>query len=152
MTNSELEKILKTGIPISHEMGIHDLQIKGHELSLKVPIAPNVNHKRTMFGGSLYSSCALACYGLFLSGLRNQSIPTNDIVISEGGMQYLAPVTGDAIVTAQWNSADEMSKFFQTLKNKRKARVLMRAQVRVNTEICAEFSGQFVALLPTSGS
>jgi thioesterase domain-containing protein len=152
MTNAELEKILKTGIPISDEMGIQDLQIKGHELSLKLPLAPNVNHKKTIFGGSLYSSCALACYGLFLSGLRDQAIPTNDIVISEGNMRYLAPVDGDATVTAQWNSADEMSKFFQTLKSKRKARVLMRAQVRVATGICAEFSGHFVALLAASSN
>lgn len=145
MTTAELENLLKTEIPISKEMGIHDFQIQGHQLSLKIPLSPNRNHKQTMFGGSLYSVGALACYGLFLSGLRQQALHTNDIVISEGGMRYLAPVDGDAIVQAQWNSEAEREKFFATLASKKKARVVMRAQVLVQGRVCAEFSGDFVA-------
>ncbi len=145
MTDNDLLKILTSGIPISEKMGIRDLKISGHELSLTLPIAPNANHKQTMFGGSLYSSCALACYGLFLSGLRQRSIKTNDIVISEGTMRYVAPVDEDATVKALWNSAEEMDRFFQTLQAKKRARVLMRAQVLTTGKVAAEFSGFFVA-------
>jgi len=145
MTVAELEKLLKADIPISKEIGIHDLQIQNNKLTLQVPLAPNFNHKKTMFGGSLYSAGALACYGLFLSGLRSQDVQTNDIVISEGSMRYMAPVRGDAMIQAQWESEAEMTRFFQNLKSKKKARVLMRAQVRVQNQICAEFSGHFVA-------
>ncbi|MGZ5278406.1 MAG: YiiD C-terminal domain-containing protein [Pseudobdellovibrionaceae bacterium] len=145
MNETELEKLLKMDIPISKEIGIHDLQIQNNKLTLKVPLAPNFNHKKTMFGGSLYSAAALACYGLFLSGLRDQDVQTNDIVISEGNMRYIAPVRGDAVIESQWESEDEMIRFFQSLKSKKKARVLMRAQVLVEDQVCAEFSGHFVA-------
>jgi thioesterase domain-containing protein len=146
MITAELEKILKTGIPISEVMGIHDLKISGSELSLQIPIEPNLNHKQTMFGGSLYSACALACYGLFLAGLRQHSVPTNDIVISAGSMRYLAPVRQAALVKARWESDKDMEKFFRSLQTKKKARVLMRAQIFVGEINCAEFSGHFVAI------
>jgi thioesterase domain-containing protein len=145
MTETDLEKLLKNEIPISNQMGIQDFKIANHRLNLTLPLQPNRNHKMTMFGGSLYSASALACYGLFLSGLRGQSFQTNDIVISEGGMRYLAPVDADARIQAQWNSDEEMQKFFQTLKTKKKARVLMRAEVKIQDRLCAEFSGMFVA-------
>ncbi len=147
MIAHELEETLKKDIPIAAEMGIQDLQIQDYKLTLKLPLSPNINHKQTMFGGSLYAAGALACYGLFLAGLRGQSILTNDIVISEGGMKYMAPVDRDAIIQAQWNSEAEMKKFFQSLKAKSKARVLMRAQVLLGDQVCAEFSGHFVAQL-----
>ena len=145
MNEAQLENLLKTEIPISNEMGIHDLKIVDRKLSLKLPLQPNRNHKMTMFGGSLYSASALACYGLFLSGLRQQSLHTNDIVISEGGMKYMAPVDSDAAIFAQWNSDEDEAKFFQALKNKKKARVLMKAQIKIGDRLCAEFSGHFVA-------
>jgi thioesterase domain-containing protein len=145
MTAAELHKLLKSEIPISNEMGIHDFQIADHRLTLKLPLKPNRNHKMTMFGGSLYAAGALACYGLFLSGLRGQSLQTNDIVISEGGMRYMAPVDADATIQAQWNSDEEMQKFFHALKMKKKARVLMRAEVKIQDRLCAEFSGMLVA-------
>jgi thioesterase domain-containing protein len=147
MIAQDLEQILKRGIPIAAEMGIRDLHIQDHKLTLKLPLSPNINHKQTMFGGSLYAAGALACYGLFLAGLREQSILTNDIVISEGDMKYIAPVNEDAMIQAQWSSEAEMKKFFKSLQSKSKARVLMRAQVLLRGQVCAEFSGHFVAQL-----
>lgn len=147
MTAKELEKLLTSEIPITKQMGIRDLQITDGKLSLTLPIQPNVNHKQTMFGGSLYSSGAVACYGLFLSGLREHAITTNNIVISEGQMKYMAPVDQDARIEAQWNSDKERTQFFAALGAKKKARVLMRAQVFIANKLCAEFSGQFVALV-----
>lgn len=146
MQASELGKLLTSGIPISEEMGIRDFKLENNKFSFTMPLKNNVNHKGTLFGGSLYSSGALACYGLFLSGLREQGISTNDIVISRGEMTYVNPVTTDAVVFAQWNSQEEKDQFFKTLKSKGKARVVMTAQVQIGTQICAKFSGHFVAI------
>ncbi len=62
-------------------------------------------------------------------------------------MKYVSPVDGEAKVRAFWTSELERENFFQTLAQKKKARILLRAQVSVKERICAEFSGQFVAFL-----
>lgn len=141
----DLENLLKTEIPISKEMGVRQFQLTPEGLSMVLPLQENRNHKGTLFGGSLYSAGALACYGLFLMGLRDKAIATNDIVISEGTMKYIAPVNQDARVEAKWNSSSERVQFFEALKIKRKARVLMKAQILIGNKVCAEFSGNFVA-------
>ncbi len=145
MQAQELENLLKTEIPIAAHLAIHSLHLANDELTLTLPLTPNINHKGTLFGGSLYSGCALACYGLFLSGLQVHSFTTKDIVIAEGNIRYRAPVQEDAKIRAQWNSREEKDHFFQTLKLRKKAKVLMTAQILVDEKICAEFSGYFVA-------
>lgn len=148
MQADDLGQLLLSEIPISNEMGIGKFKLEKNQFSFELPLQPNINHKGTLFGGSLYSAGALSCYGLFLSGLRQQSVGTNNIVIGEGTMKYLAPVDANARVQAFWNSESEREQFFKTLAAKNKARVLMRAQILVNEKVCAEFSGHFVAQIP----
>lgn len=148
MQASELGQLLKNKIPISKEMGIQNFKLSNEQFSFELPLGPNINHKGTLFGGSLYSAAALSCYGLFLAGLNEKSIRTNNIVIAEGGIKYLAPVSQNADVVATWSSEEEKLGFFRTLSLKHKARVLMKAQILVQAKVCAEFSGFFVAQRP----
>jgi thioesterase domain-containing protein len=147
MRISDIEALLKKDIPISAEMGVRDFQLDSEGLQFCLPLQPNVNHKGTLFGGSLYSAGALGCYALFLSGLREASLHTNNIVISEGHIQYNFPVEGDAQVIAHWSSLQDRSQFFQTLKSKKKARVQMKAEIWSAGKACALFTGSFVAFL-----
>jgi thioesterase domain-containing protein len=147
MQTPELERLLKTEIPIAQHLGIRDLYFSENDLVLTLPLRPNVNHKGTMFGGSLYSASALASYALFLSALRNADVNTNNIVIADGNITYLAPVDQDAKIKALWNSIEEKEKFFKALKSKNKARVLIRAEISVGDKTCAKFTGSFVAQL-----
>lgn len=147
MQAKDLENLLRTEIPIAQVIGIHDLHLSQDELTMILPLQPNINHKGTLFGGSLYSAGALSCYGLFLAGLRAESLSTNNIVISDGNMRYLAPVDQDAKVTARWKSHTEQVEFFRILALKKKARIQMTAQISIEAKICAEFAGQFVAHL-----
>lgn len=126
-------------------MGVHDFQVSSNEVSLVLPLKPNINHKSTLFGGSLYSASALACYGLFLTGLRENGIGTNNIVIAEGHIKYTRPVNTDAKVVASWNSRDEKERFFRALLAKKKARVMMTAKSYVNSQICTDFNSLFAA-------
>jgi thioesterase domain-containing protein len=145
----ELEALFAKEIPISKSMGIRVISMGLDEAKIEIPLKLNTNHKGTVFGGSLYAGCAFACYGIFLSSLRAEGIQTNDIVISEGTIKYLAPVDADCTITSGFENQKERQIFFQTLKNKNKARQKMRAQIHVGQKLCAEFSGQFVAILPS---
>ena len=50
---AELEQVLHHDIPLTREMGIRVIDWQNHRLRLHLPLAPNVNHKSTLFGGSL---------------------------------------------------------------------------------------------------
>lgn len=147
MQAKDLEALLKQEIPIAQAMGIKNFHLTNDRMSFQLPLSPNINHKGTLFGGSLYSACALGCYALFLYELRNANVHTNNIVISEGGIQYMAPVSEDAKVVATWKTPEERDQFFQVLKLKRKARVQMQGEIWSKDRICAEFIGTFVAFL-----
>lgn len=49
-----LESILHHGIPLTRDMGLKVLDWQAQQLRLQLPLEANVNHKSTMFGGSLY--------------------------------------------------------------------------------------------------
>ena len=140
-----LQQLFNSEIPISKELGVTVQSLTEKEIQLELPLEPNRNHKGTSFGGSLYSGCALACYGIFLSQLRSLGIQTMDIVISKGEIKYLAPVKADAQIVAGFRTLEEKAAFFRGLQAKGKARATMHAQVRVAGVLCAEFFGDFVA-------
>jgi thioesterase domain-containing protein len=143
-----LQNLLLNEIPLAASMGVRILALDDMTLDLALPLLPNRNHKNTLFGGSLYSASALACYGLFLNGLEDQGFRTKNIVIGDGDIKYFAPVTGDAVVRAEWPSAEEKSAFFDQLKHKGKARVRMKAGIEENGRPACEFTGRFVAFFP----
>jgi thioesterase domain-containing protein len=145
MLAHELGQLLKNEIPLAEAMEILDFELLSNGFRFRLPLKANYNHKGTAFGGSLYSAGALACYGLFLYGLRASQITTNDIVISEGTMKYTKPTDNDAEVIAAWPSETEKETFFKTLLTKKKARIQMQAEISVNGVVCATFSGAFVA-------
>lgn len=145
MNAAELLKLLNQEIPISKQMGISVFSVDELSCILKVELKPNLNHKGTGFGGSLYSCCAFAGYGLFLNGLRLNHFSTNDIVIAHGEIQYLLPVDSDFEVKAQWSSDSERKNFFGQLISKKKARTALHVQIHCRGQICAEFKGLFVA-------
>ncbi len=145
MNMKEMEKLLHTEIPISRTMEVSVTELSSTMLRLALPLKPNHNHKGTLFGGSSYAACALACYGLFLSGLIENGINTKNVVVGEGNIRYLEPIEKDCIVEASWALADSQKEFFDNLARWKKSRTEMQAHIRVDGKLCAEFSAQFIA-------
>lgn len=132
-------------------MGLTVTVLDSEKIEIFFRLAENRNHKGTAFGGSQYTACALACYGLFLTGIREHGIFTNDIVISEGQIKYKLPVTGNFTVVVKWEKSLK-DEFFARLKKKLKSRVALHACVQVQGILCAEFHGDFVAILTDKNS
>ena len=145
MTNVEMENLLREKIPISQAMNITVMELTKHSLKLYVPLEPNKNHLGTLFGGSLYAGGALACYGLFMSTLRDRGQNTNNVVAADGHIQYKSPVNGNCVIEAQWSPETQEEAFFETLTRWKKAKTEMKAQITVKGKLCAEFSAHFVA-------
>ncbi|MDZ7686597.1 MAG: YiiD C-terminal domain-containing protein [Gammaproteobacteria bacterium] len=60
----KLEAAYHELIPISGYMGIRVKSWADGRLVLSVPLAPNINHQGSGFGGSLFSVAALAGWGI----------------------------------------------------------------------------------------
>ena len=92
-----LESVLHHDIPLTRDMGLKVLDWHEQQLRLHLPLEANVNHKSTMFGGSLYCGAVLAGWGWLHLRLKEEGIDDGHIVIQEGQISYPLPVTGDAI-------------------------------------------------------
>ena len=145
MNKLELEKLLNKDIPISLAHEAHISQLTDDLCEISVPLKPNVNHKGTVFGGSLYVACTFASYGLFISSMQKNLIYSNNIVISKGEIKYFAPVTDNFTVQAAWLDAEERRIFFEALIKTGKAKICLKAKIFLNFQVVGEFIGHFVA-------
>ena len=141
-----LESILHHDIPLTREMGLTVLDWQDQQLRLHLPLAANVNHKSTMFGGSLYCGAVLAGWGWLHLRLREAGIEDGHIVIQEGQISYPLPVTGDAIALCDAPDALVWKKFLAMYQRYGRARLTLQTRI-VNAgsdEAAVTFSGQYV--------
>ncbi len=141
-----LESMLHHDIPLTREMGLTVLDWEGGRLRLQLPLAANVNHKSTMFGGSLYCAAVLAGWGWLHLSLREAGIEDGHIVIQEGQISYPLPVTGAADATCSAPDPARWNKFLATYQRHGRARLSLETSV-VNSGSEAEavrFTGQYV--------
>ncbi|HAG91043.1 MAG TPA: hypothetical protein DCL41_04185 [Bdellovibrionales bacterium] len=145
MMLQEILSQLEQEIPTSKVFGFTIQKLTDSEAQCFMPLEPNINHKGTMFGGSQYGGCALACYALFLHNVRATDCRTNDIVISHGEMDYFKPAGEDVQIEAFWENFEDREKFLDHLSRKGKARVRLGARVRGSKGLLlSEFRGDFV--------
>jgi thioesterase domain-containing protein len=141
-----LESVLHHDIPLTREMGLKVLAWHEQQLSLHLPLEPNVNHKSTMFGGSLYCGAVLAGWGWLHLRLKEQGIEDGHIVIQEGQINYSLPVTGDATAICPPPQAAVWKKFLAMYQRYGRARLTLNTRI-VNAgseEDAVTFSGQYV--------
>ncbi|WP_300730888.1 YiiD C-terminal domain-containing protein [Pseudomonas sp.] len=141
-----LESVLHHDIPLTREMGLTVLDWQAGQLRLRLPLAANINHKSTMFGGSLYCGAVLAGWGWLHLSLREAGIDEGHIVIQEGHISYPLPVTQDAIVLCDAPDEAAWKKFLAMYTRHGRARLTLATRV-INAEGEADavrFSGQYV--------
>lgn len=136
-----LQGLLDEEIPLTRAMGIEVLDYDGSSLGLRAPLAPNLNHKRTAFGGSLYSVLVLAGWGLLALRLREES-DSGHIVIHEGRIEYARPVAED--FTARAALPEDFDRFLRTYRRRGRARISIDAAVSGVDGPAAGFSGRYV--------
>ena len=141
-----LESVLHHDIPLTRDMGLKVLDWQEQQLRLHLPLDANVNHKSTMFGGSLYCGAVLAGWGWLHLRLKEEGIEDGHIVIQEGQISYPLPVTSDAIAICPSPSATQWKKFLAMYQRYGRARLTLHTRV-VNAgsnEDAVTFSGQYV--------
>ncbi|MBC3348988.1 YiiD C-terminal domain-containing protein [Pseudomonas sp. SWRI196] len=141
-----LESILHHDIPLTRDMGLKVLDWQARQLRLFLPLEANVNHKSTMFGGSLYCGAVLGGWGWLHLALREEGIEDGHIVIQEGQISYPLPVTRDATVICHPPEEKVWKRFLATYRRYGRARLTLQTQViNAGSEAPAvQFVGQYV--------
>jgi thioesterase domain-containing protein len=142
MTKSELERRIRTGIPLAAQMDFQVLELTGNSIRVSGGAAQNLNVHGTAFAGSLYAVCTLALWGLAHSRLPEAA----ELVIAEGNIRYRKPVVGEIVAECQIDT-DAINGFLDNLQHKGKSRLQGVARVPAEAGNAAEFSGLLFARL-----
>lgn len=141
-----LERLLHHDIPLTGDMGLRVRAWDNHCLRLHVPLAPNVNHKSTMFGGSLYCAAVLAGWGWLHLRLGEAGLSGGHIVIQQGQINYPLPVAGDALAVCENIDEALWQRFLKTYQRHGRARLQLQTQVLDGERCAVTFSGQYVVV------
>lgn len=129
-------------IPLSLEMGITVTSYNGTHLQLSAPLAPNINHKCTAFGGSLYSLAVLCGWGMVHLKLEEAGLKRH-IVIQEADIRYLLPVAEALQAQCQLDER-ALQRFLTTLNKHGRARISLKVVIWHEDNVAVEFSGRYV--------
>ena len=144
-TAAILENYLLQHIPISTAIGIKVASASSQQVILSAPFLNNINHKNTVFGGSLHAVATLACWSLLHMNLLG-SEGNIQIVIASSEVFYTVPVISDFKAECCMPDTLEWERFQKILQRKGKARLKLYAKIFQDSQLCVNYSGQFVAI------
>lgn len=141
----QLIQFARDKIPLTRSM---DLQLAGYDadtLSLKAPLAPNVNDKGCVFGGSLVSVMTLSGWALVELALRRHGFEC-DVFVAESSVRYLAPLWQEFRSDARLAEHADWATFFSTLETRGRARISVDCTIPgPDGQAAASLSARFVA-------
>ncbi len=144
MTEAELETYLHDHIPLSRAMAVRVVSFAGDKVVLGAPLAPNINHRDTVFGGSASALAILSAWSLLHLRLTAAGQPSR-VVIQRNSMEYLAPIAGDFIATATLGPDAGWDGFLKMLTRRGLGRITVGAELEYQGKVAGRLSGEFVA-------
>lgn len=145
MQAQELERYIHHAIPLSRAMDMSVLTLTADTVVLRAPLAPNINHRDTVFGGSASALAILAAWSLLHTRLLAEDMAAR-LVIQRNTMEYERPIAGAFSARAVIDDEQAWQRFTRMLARKGKARIGVGAVLEYDGEIAGRLNGEFVAL------
>jgi thioesterase domain-containing protein len=145
MSPTELEYYLHAHIPLSKAMQVSVVQASPEEVVLSAPLAPNINHRETVFGGSASALAILAAWSLLHTRLSTAGL-TSRLVIQRNTMSYEQPIVGTFTATAAAPDDHAWKQFLRVFKRMGKARITVVSVLHFESAVAGRLEGEFVAL------
>jgi len=145
LTPAELAQYLHDHIPLSRAMAVSVASVAAHEVVLRAPLAPNINHRETVFGGSASAVAILAAWSLLNTRLTAEGLASR-LVIQRNTMAYDLPIEGDFIARSAFDEPARWPQFSRMLTRRGKARISVSSQLEYEGRVVGRLTGEFVAL------
>jgi len=126
-------------------MAVSVVSVQSDSVILRAPLAPNINHRETVFGGSASALAILAAWSLLHVRLTNENIASR-LVIQRNTMEYDQPILGDFTAHSSLAQPDRWDRFTRMIARKGKARIAVASSLQYGGNVVGRFSGEFVAL------
>lgn len=145
MPPDEITAYLQEHIRLVRSLGAVVDRYDGASIQLSAPLAPNLNHRATAFGGSLSAIAILAGWALLHLALRDRGIASR-LVIQRSALDFLAPVDSDFTATASLPAPQPWERFLATFARHGRARITVAGTIACPSGVGGEHEGTYVAL------
>lgn len=140
-----LEDYLHAQIPLSAAMGVSVVSADGDAVVLRAPLGPNVNHKKTVFGGSASAVAILAAWSVLHLRLTGAG-RDGEIVIQSNEMAYEKPIGSAFEARAALADPSAWPRFLTMFDRKGRARLEIGSVLTCGGIVVGRLTGSFVAL------
>jgi thioesterase domain-containing protein len=144
----DLEDYLHEHIPLSAAMKVSVVDVSAEQVVLAAPLAPNINHQDTVFGGSASALAILAAWSMLHTTLTAAGMSAR-LVIQRNSMSYEQPIAGDFTAMAAAPSPEAWDAFVRMFERKGRARIAMSSTLWYEGREAGHLQGEFVALTHT---
>lgn len=141
-----MERYLHDHIPITAHLGVEVISFESGTIRLKAPLAANINHRDTAFGGSLSALGILAGWAAIHFSLQRAGLASR-IVIQRSNTAFLAPGDEDFVATASLPDNASWERFCAMLQKRGRARLTLACEVATGKNRIAAHEGVYVAFL-----
>jgi thioesterase domain-containing protein len=141
-----IQEYLYEHIPLSESMGAEVVEATPERVTLRAPLAPNINHRETVFGGSASALCILSSWALVHFRLQDEGFACR-VVIQRNTMTYDKPILSRFEANCILDDQEQWAKFVKTLSKKGKARVMLTSSLKCSGEQVGFFEGTLVAII-----
>ncbi len=140
-----LERYLHLQIPLAAAMGVRVRMATPERVELAAPLAPNINHNETLFGGSAAALAILSAWTLLHLRIGRAGLQAR-LVIQRSSMEYERPVPGDFEAICEFADERAWERFRTTLARRGRARLTLASHLVHDGQRKATFEGDFIAL------
>lgn len=145
MRADELQAFIRERIPLSNAMDVCVRSISTGQVVLSAPMAPNLNHRDTVFGGSASALAILAAWSMVRVRMQAEGLEGR-IVIRRNTMSYEQPMAADFSATASAPDPLEWDRLRAALGRGRPGRVWVNSILECAGQRAGELAGEFVVL------
>ena len=140
-----VQTYLHEHIPLSKAMGATVEKADPSGVVLSAPLAPNINHRETVFGGSASSLAILAAWSVVHFGLEREGFSCR-VVIQKNTVSYDKPMAGTFTARCDAPDREIWQRFLAMVKRKKIGRIEIASILEHHGEITGRMEGVFVAI------
>jgi thioesterase domain-containing protein len=140
-----LQDYLHAHIPLSAAMQVSVRAVDADGVTLAAPLAPNINHRETVFGGSASAVAILSAWSLLHTRMLADGVRAR-LVIQSNTMDYDKPIFGDFTARSSLAEPDQWPRFMRMLARMRRARLQVNSVLESDGAVVGRLTGEFVAL------